>query len=80
VLDSVARTGALVTLEEGTLTGGFGAELVARAQSEVWDRLRVPARRVAAADGIIPAAPTLEQAVLPGAGNVVEAVLATSRG
>ena len=30
VLGSVARTGALVTAEEGTLTGGFGAEIAAR--------------------------------------------------
>ena len=79
VLESVARTGALVTVEEGTLTAGFGAEVAARVQSEAWDRLRAPVRRVATADGILPAARTLEQAVLPDAGNIVEAVLATGR-
>jgi pyruvate/2-oxoglutarate/acetoin dehydrogenase E1 component len=80
VLDSLARTGTLVTLEEGTLTAGFGAEVAARVQGEAWGTLRAPVRRVAAVDGIIPAAPTLEQAVLPRAGDVVEAVRATSRG
>ena len=40
VIESVARTGSLVTVEEGTLTGGVGAEIAARVQSEAWDDLR----------------------------------------
>ena len=76
VLDSVARTGSLVTVEEGTLTGGVGAEIAARVQSEAWDVLRRPVERIAARDGIIPAAPTLEEAVLPGVDDVVTAVRA----
>ena len=40
VLESVARTGALVTAEEGTLTGGFGAEIAARVQEVAWSDLR----------------------------------------
>jgi pyruvate/2-oxoglutarate/acetoin dehydrogenase E1 component len=79
VLESLARTGTLVTVEEGTLTGGFGAEVAARVQSEAWDRLRAPVRRVATVDGILPAARTLEQAVIPDAGDIVEAVLAAGR-
>ena len=58
VLESVARTGALVTAEEGTLTGGFGAEIAARVQEAAWGDLRRPVQRVAARDGIIPAART----------------------
>ena len=76
VLDSVARTGSLVTVEEGTLTGGVGAEIAARVQSEAWEDLRRPVERIAARDGIIPAAPTLEEAVLPGVDDVVSAVRA----
>ena len=75
VLTSVSRTGALVTAEEGGLTGGFGAEIAARVQELAWSDLRAPVRRVAAADGIIPAAPTLEEAVLPQVEDVVETVL-----
>ncbi len=75
VLDSVSRTGALVTAEEGGLTGGVGAELAVRVQEEAWDELRGPARRVAARDSVIPAAPTLEQQVLPGSDDIVAAVL-----
>jgi pyruvate/2-oxoglutarate/acetoin dehydrogenase E1 component len=59
VLESVARTGALVTAEEGTLTGGFGAEIAARVTELAWSDLRGPVRRVAARDGIIPSARAL---------------------
>jgi pyruvate/2-oxoglutarate/acetoin dehydrogenase E1 component len=76
VLESVARTGSLVTLEEGTLTAGIGAEIAARVQSEAWDDLRRPVERIAARDGIIPAARTLEDAVLPSVGDVVRSVTA----
>jgi len=76
VLESVARTGALVTAEEGTLTGGFGAEIAARVSELAWSDLRRPVRRVAARDGIIPSARPLEDAVLPSAADVVEAILA----
>lgn len=76
VLDSVARTGALVTAEEGTLTGGFGSEIAARVQELAWSDLRAPVRRVAARDGIIPSARPLEDAMLPGVHDVVEAISA----
>ena len=79
VLESVARTGALVSLEEGTLTGGFGAEIAVRVQAEAWSTLRGPVRRVAAPDSIIPAAGTLEAAVLPSAADTVDAVRAAAR-
>jgi pyruvate/2-oxoglutarate/acetoin dehydrogenase E1 component len=74
VLESVARTGALVTAEEGTLTGGFGAEVAALVQAAAWSDLRAPVQRVAARDGIIPSAPPLEDAMLPSVEDVVNAV------
>jgi pyruvate dehydrogenase E1 component beta subunit len=76
VLASVARTGALLTLEEGTLTGGVGAEIAARVQEHAWGDLRRPVRRIAARDGVIPSARRLEDGVLPGVADVVGAVLA----
>jgi pyruvate/2-oxoglutarate/acetoin dehydrogenase E1 component len=76
VLESVARTGALVTAEEGTLTGGFGAEIAARVQEAAWSDLRAPVQRVAARDGIIPSARPLEDAMLPSIEGVIEAVMA----
>ena len=80
VLESVKRTGAVVTAEEGPLTGGVGAELAARIQESAWTDLRAPVRRVAAADGIIPAAPSLENVALPGVADVVRAVTALGAG
>lgn len=76
VIASVRRTGALVTAEEGTLTGGVGAEIAARVQERAWGALRAPVRRVAAGDGIIPSAPGLESAHLPAVADVVGAVAA----
>jgi pyruvate/2-oxoglutarate/acetoin dehydrogenase E1 component len=75
VLESVARTGALVTAEEGTLTGGFGAEIGARVHEAAWSDLRAPVQRVAARDGIIPSARPLEDDMLPSVADVVEAVM-----
>jgi pyruvate/2-oxoglutarate/acetoin dehydrogenase E1 component len=76
VFESVARSGALVTAEEGTLTGGFGAEIAARVQAGAWSDLRAPVQRVAARDGIIPSARLLEDAMLPSVDDVVAAVAA----
>ncbi|MCI0635998.1 MAG: hypothetical protein L0206_19095, partial [Actinobacteria bacterium] len=79
VLESVTRTGALVTAEEGTLTGGFGAEIAARVQEAAWSELRAPVQRVAARDGIIPSARPLEDDMLPSVEDVIEAVMAVER-
>ncbi|MEZ5098830.1 MAG: transketolase C-terminal domain-containing protein [Thermoleophilia bacterium] len=75
VVESVGRTGALVTAEEGTLTGGIGAEIAARVGELAWDALRGPVRRVAARDTVVPAAPALEAAMLPQASELVDEVL-----
>jgi pyruvate/2-oxoglutarate/acetoin dehydrogenase E1 component len=76
ILESVGRTGALITAEEGTITAGIGAEITAQVTEAAWGQLRRPVRRVAANDGVIPSAPNLENMMLPGAGEVRDAVLA----
>jgi len=76
VIESVGRTGALITAEEGTLTAGIGSEIAARVSEAAWGRLRAPVHRVAAPDSIIPAAPSLEEIMLPGADEIHAAVLA----
>ena len=70
------RIGAVVTAEEGTRTGGIGAEVAAQVQELAWRELRRPVLRVAAADVPIPAAPGLEEEALPQAQDIVDAVLA----
>jgi pyruvate/2-oxoglutarate/acetoin dehydrogenase E1 component len=79
VLDSLGRTGSLVTVEEGTLTGGIGAEIASRVQAEAWSDLNGPVVRVAARDGIVPSARSLEDEALPGVEDVVSAVTALER-
>ncbi len=65
ILDSVRRTGRLVIVHEDSLTGGWGAEVAARAAEECFGDLVAPVRRIAALDAPIPFAPVLEDAVLP---------------
>ncbi len=69
-LDSVRRTGRALVIEEGTLTLGWGAEVLARLAEQAFPR---PLRlcRLAAAEHPIPASPLLERATLPN----VEAIL-----
>ncbi|MEV4466157.1 transketolase C-terminal domain-containing protein [Micromonospora echinofusca] len=79
VAASVARTGRLVVAHEANLTGGFGAEIAARAAAECFADLRAPVARVAAPDVPMPAAPALQAAVVPEAADVVAAVRRTVR-
>jgi acetoin:2,6-dichlorophenolindophenol oxidoreductase subunit beta len=70
---SLAKTNRLVVVEEGPLTGGWAAEVVARASElalhdidDIW--------RVTTPDHPIPYSPPLEDAFLPGADSIVAAV------
>jgi pyruvate/2-oxoglutarate/acetoin dehydrogenase E1 component len=63
---SVRKTGRLVIVHEDTLTGGWGAEIAARAADECLYSLEAPVKRVAAHDVPLPFAPIMEQAVVPG--------------
>lgn len=78
VKESLNRTGALITLEEGIPVAGFGAELISKLLPSVWGALREAPRRIGALPVSIPAAPSLEQHVLPSWGDVVDAVLSKS--
>jgi pyruvate/2-oxoglutarate/acetoin dehydrogenase E1 component len=62
---SVRKTGRLVIVHEDTLTGGWGAEIAARAADECFYSLESPVKRVASADTPLPFAPIMEQAVVP---------------
>jgi len=70
---TVQKTGRVVVIEEGTLTGGIGAEVVARIMETSFDDLQAPPRRVAALDVPVPASRVLEQAVIPDYRTIAEA-------
>jgi pyruvate/2-oxoglutarate/acetoin dehydrogenase E1 component len=74
VLASVRKTGRLVCVEEGTRTGGVGAEIAARVAEHAYEYLDAPIRRVAAADTPIPFSPALEPLALPSEGDIVRTV------
>ncbi len=74
LLDSVRKTGRLVTVEEGCLTGGVGAEISALVTSEAWDDLKGPVVRVASRDQPIPFSPVLEAACAPTTQDIAGAV------
>ncbi len=65
VRQSVNKTGRVVVIEEGWLTGGVGAEIVARITEQCFETLLAPPRRVAAADVPVPASRVLERAATP---------------
>jgi len=71
VLESVRRTGRLLAVEEGTFTLGWGAEIVARTAEALGPGLK-RARRLAAREGPIPAARSLEEGTLPGVTEIME--------
>jgi len=74
IVESVARTRRLVTVEEAALNHGFGGEIIARI-CEIDPRLLAePARRVAALDIPIAYARGLERATVPDAEAIRVAV------
>lgn len=74
VAQSIRRTNRAVVIHEACLSGGFGAELVARINAELFDDLDAPPLRVAAKDVPMPFSPPLERFVLPKVEDIVEAV------
>lgn len=71
LVTSLRKTGRLLTVEEGTFTHGWGAEVVALC-AETLDQM-IGTRRVAAVDTPIPAARTLEEQTLPDVAAISEA-------
>jgi len=71
---SIRKTNRAVVVHEACLTGGFGAEVSARINSELFDYLDAPVLRVAAKDVPIPFSPGMEKFVLPKAEDVIRAV------
>jgi acetoin:2,6-dichlorophenolindophenol oxidoreductase subunit beta len=74
IVQSVGRTGRLVIAHEAVEHGGFGAEIAAQVGAAAFDALDAPIARVGAPFAPIPLSPPLEDAYLPGAGEIVTAV------
>jgi len=73
LFDSLRRTRRLLTVEEGTLTLGWGAEVAARAAESDIPNLKI--RRAAALDLPIGNSKPIEDAILPSQENIVQLAL-----
>ncbi len=78
VIESVKKTGRLVTVEEGWPQGGIGAELAARVMEQAFDYLDAPVLRVTGKDVPMPYAANLEKLALPNVDEVIAAVNAVT--
>jgi 2-oxoisovalerate dehydrogenase E1 component len=75
----VTRTNRVVIAHEDQLTCGFGAEISARIAQDHFGLLDAPVRRVASLDAPVAYCPDLEEAILPGSADVLEAIRETAR-
>jgi 2-oxoisovalerate dehydrogenase E1 component len=75
VIESVARTGKLLVVEEGAAGYDLGAEVIATSAVACPPEVRARFRRIAARPAPIPSALPLEQLVLPDAERIVKACL-----
>jgi len=74
IATSVTKTHRVVVAHEAVRNGGVGAEIAARIGTELFDELDAPVIRLGCPFAPIPFAPELEQALLPGTADIVQAV------
>lgn len=74
VYESFKKTNRAVVVEEGWGSYGVGAEIAARIQSECFDYMDAPVKRVAQWEVPLPYSRELEQLALPNVARVVSAV------
>lgn len=74
VLDSIAKTGLLVTIEEGTFTGGIGSEVIARISTAGFNLLKRAPLRIAAPECPVPYAKNLENEMMPNPQKIAELI------
>ena len=73
IIESVAKTGRLVIAQEGPKVMGFGAEISAMVNEDIFEYLRSPVKRVTNLDVPIAFSPGLEDYVMPKTEHIVAA-------
>jgi pyruvate dehydrogenase E1 component beta subunit len=76
VIESVKKTGRLVTVEEGYPQNSVGTEIATRVMQQAFDYLDAPILTIAGKDVPMPYAANLEKLALPNVDEVVQAVKA----
>jgi 2-oxoisovalerate dehydrogenase E1 component len=74
VVETVKKTSRAIVAHEDSVSWGYGAEIAARISDELFEYLDAPVRRVGALDTFVGYAPTLEDAILPQAADVLAAI------
>jgi pyruvate/2-oxoglutarate/acetoin dehydrogenase E1 component len=72
---SIKKTGRVLIVEEGPVTGGVSAEIAAGIQERFAHLLQAPVMRLASPDVPVPFSPVLEDAYRPDAARIVDAAL-----
>jgi 2-oxoisovalerate dehydrogenase E1 component len=72
------KTNRVIIAHEDQLTCGFGAEIAARISQDLFEHLDAPVTRVAALDCPVAYAPVLEDRILPGSTDVLNAIRAVT--
>jgi pyruvate/2-oxoglutarate/acetoin dehydrogenase E1 component len=75
IANSVRKTSRLVTLEEGVLRGGVGAEITSIICEKYNDYLDMPIKKIASKNTHIAMTPSLENAVVPNKDRVVQEIM-----
>jgi pyruvate dehydrogenase E1 component beta subunit len=78
VIESVKKTGRLVTVEEGFPQSSVGTEIATRVMQQAFDYLDAPIITIAGKDVPMPYAANLEKLALPNVGEIVDAVKAVT--
>ncbi|MGH3302641.1 MAG: alpha-ketoacid dehydrogenase subunit beta, partial [Streptosporangiaceae bacterium] len=79
VLESVARTGRLVIVDEARECCGAASQIAALVAEHGFDSLEAPIHRVTTPNVAMPYAPNAEARVIPGEARITAAVLAMMR-
>jgi len=74
ILESVAKTGRLVLVDQATRHGSASAVIAAEVADQGFDSLRAPIKQVTALDATIPYSEPMERFVLPDEDKIVAAV------
>jgi pyruvate dehydrogenase E1 component beta subunit len=78
IIESVKKTGRLITVEEGWPQNGIGAEISARVMEQAFDYLDAPVMRITGKDVPMPYAANLEKLALPSVAEIVDAAKAVT--
>jgi len=78
IIESVKKTGRLITVEEGWPQSGIGAEISARVMEKAFDYLDAPVMRVTGRDVPMPYAANLEKLALPSVADILNAAKAVT--